>query len=35
MTIKLGKGFDEAMAKRWTIVSMKNDWKTVFPQDKK
>jgi hypothetical protein len=26
------KGWDEAVAKGWTVVSMKNDWKTVFPQ---
>jgi hypothetical protein len=24
------KGWDEAVAKGWTVVSMKNDWKTVF-----
>jgi hypothetical protein len=28
---KLDKGLDEAEAKRWTLVSMKNDWKTMFP----
>ncbi len=28
---KLDKGLDEAAAKGWTVVSMKNDWKTVFP----
>jgi phosphoserine phosphatase len=28
---KLDKGLDEAAAKGWTIASMKNDWKTVFP----
>ena len=27
---KLDKGLDEAAAKGWTVVSMKNDWKTVF-----
>ena len=27
---KLDKGFDEAAAKGWTVVSMKDDWKTVF-----
>ena len=26
------EGWDEAIAKRWTVVSMKKDWKTVFPQ---
>ena len=29
---KLDKGLDEAKAKGWTVVSMKNDWKTIFPQ---
>jgi phosphoglycolate phosphatase-like HAD superfamily hydrolase len=24
-------GWDEAVAKGWTVVSMKDDWKTVFP----
>jgi len=24
-------GWDEAIAKGWTVVSMKNDWKAVFP----
>ena len=28
---KLDKGLDEATAKGWTVVSMKNDWKQVFP----
>jgi phosphoserine phosphatase len=28
----LDKGLDEAAAKGWTVVSMKNEWKTVFPQ---
>jgi hypothetical protein len=28
---KLDKGLDEAAAKGWTVVSMKNDWKSVFP----
>jgi phosphoglycolate phosphatase-like HAD superfamily hydrolase len=28
---KLDKGLDEAAAKGWTVVSMKNDWKTVHP----
>ncbi len=27
---KLDKGLDEALAKGWTVVSMKEDWKTVF-----
>jgi hypothetical protein len=25
------RGWDEAMAKGWTVVSMKNDWKTIYP----
>jgi phosphoglycolate phosphatase-like HAD superfamily hydrolase len=28
---KLDKGLDEAAAKGWTVVSMKNDWKTIYP----
>lgn len=28
---KLDKALEEARAKQWTIVSMKEDWKTVFP----
>jgi hypothetical protein len=28
---QLDKGLDEAAAKGWTVVSMKNDWKQVFP----
>ncbi len=28
---KLDKALDEANAKHWTVVSMKNDWKTIFP----
>ena len=28
---KLDKGLDEAKAKGWTVVSMKDDWKRVFP----
>ena len=31
---KLDKGLDEAAAKAWTVVSMENDWKTVFPAGK-
>jgi hypothetical protein len=29
---KLDKAWDEAVAKGWTIVDMKQDWKTVFPE---
>lgn len=28
---KLDQGLDEAASKRWTVVSMKRDWQTVFP----
>ena len=28
---QFSKGWDEAVAKGWTVVSMKDDWKTVFP----
>ena len=28
------KGLDEALAKGWTVVSMKDDWKRVFPFEK-
>ncbi|WP_058187548.1 HAD family hydrolase [Terracidiphilus gabretensis] len=28
---RLDKALDEANAKRWTVVDMKNDWKTIFP----
>ena len=27
-------GWDTAMARGWTVVSMKNDWKTVYPATK-
>jgi hypothetical protein len=29
---RLDKAWDEAVAKGWTVVSMKNDWKTIFPK---
>lgn len=29
---KLNVALDEAKAKGWVIVDMKNDWKTIFPQ---
>jgi phosphoglycolate phosphatase-like HAD superfamily hydrolase len=29
---KLDKALDEAQAKGWVVVSMKDDWKTVFPR---
>ena len=28
---RLDKGLDEAAAKGWTVVSMKDDWNTIFP----
>ncbi len=28
---RLDQGLDEAAAKGWTVVSMKNDWKQIFP----
>jgi phosphoserine phosphatase len=28
---KLDKGLDEARAKGWPVVSMRRDWKTIFP----
>jgi phosphoglycolate phosphatase-like HAD superfamily hydrolase len=31
---KLDKALDEAIAKGWTVVDMKNDWKTIFPPEK-
>jgi phosphoglycolate phosphatase-like HAD superfamily hydrolase len=31
---QLDKGLDEAAAKGWTVVSMKDDWKVIFPQEK-
>jgi hypothetical protein len=30
----LDKAWDEAVAKGWTVVSMKDDWKTIFPPGK-
>jgi phosphoserine phosphatase len=32
---KLDNGLDEAKAKGWTVVSMKDDWKTIFFPEKK
>lgn len=29
---KLARGLDEAKARGWTVVSMKDDWKKIFPQ---
>jgi hypothetical protein len=30
---RLDKAWDEAIAKHWTVVSMKDDWKTIFPPE--
>lgn len=32
---QLDKAWDEAVAKGWTVVSMKDDWKTIYPPEKK
>jgi phosphoserine phosphatase len=32
---RLDKGLDEARAKGWTVVDMKQDWKVIFLHDKK
>ena len=32
---QLDKGLDEAKAKGWTVVSMKDNWKTIFPPNTK
>jgi hypothetical protein len=29
---KLNTAWDEAVAKGWTVVSMKDDWRTIFPK---
>ena len=31
---RLDKGLDEAKTKGWTVVSMKDDWKRIFPLEK-
>src|SRR5829696_8944230 len=28
---KLDKALDEAIAKRWTVIDMKRDWRTIYP----
>jgi len=30
---KLDKGLDEARARGWTVISMRRDWKTIFPEE--
>ncbi|MGH8171872.1 MAG: hypothetical protein ACREPX_01915 [Rhodanobacteraceae bacterium] len=32
---RLDAGWNEATAKGWTVVSMKDDWKAVYPPEKK
>jgi len=32
---RLDKALDEAQAKGWTVLDMKNDWKTIFPFEKR
>jgi hypothetical protein len=27
---RLARGLDEAKERDWTVISMKNDWKTIF-----
>ena len=31
---QFNKGWDEAVAKGWTVISMKDDWKVVYPPKK-
>jgi phosphoglycolate phosphatase-like HAD superfamily hydrolase len=31
---QFNKGWDEAVARGWTVVSMKDDWKVVYPSQK-
>jgi len=30
----LDKALDEAKARGWTVVSMKDDWKAIYPPEK-
>jgi len=32
---RFDKALDEALAKGWTVVSMKDDWKIIYVGDKK
>ena len=32
---RLGKALDEANAKGWTVVDMRNDWETIFAESPK
>jgi hypothetical protein len=31
---KLDKAWDEAVARHWVVVSMKDDWKAIYPVPK-
>ena len=31
---RLDKGFEEAKARGWTVVSIKDDWKVIYPEEK-
>jgi hypothetical protein len=31
----LSRGLDEAGARGWVVVSMKDDWRTIFPETAK
>ena len=32
---QFNNGWDEALAKGWTVVSMRQDWKTIYPRIRK
>jgi phosphoserine phosphatase len=32
---RLGKAWDEAIRRKWTVVDMKNDWKVIYPFEMK
>jgi hypothetical protein len=32
---RLEKGLEEAKAKGWAVVDMKNEWKVIYPFEKK
>jgi hypothetical protein len=32
---QLDKGLDQAAIKGWTVIDMKNDWKNIYPSEKK
>jgi hypothetical protein len=34
-TATFDKGLDEALAKGWTVASMKDDWKIIYASEKK